>query len=95
MEMTYQKLLSSKEEELQQLTNRLRVYEGENRKLSDVNRTLQLTKERNDLVLDKHNDNLDKLSQIHHLDSHFKPNKENEDLNARSGLKDKVSQELQ
>jgi hypothetical protein len=81
VERTYRGLVSTKDEEIGQLVNRLRLYEDENRKLNDINKTLHLTKERNE-------NNLDKLSQIHHLESNIKSNKENEDYNAqRSNFK--------
>lgn len=64
------------------MTHRLRGYEDENRKLNDINKTLHLTKERNE-------NNIDKLSQIHHLESNIKSNKENEDFNIpRSNYKE-------
>lgn len=69
MERTYKSLVSAKDEQIGQLVGRLRLYEDQNRKLTDANKTLQLTKDRNQ-------DHLDKLSQIHHLDSNVK-NKEN------------------
>ena len=80
MEHTYRGLLSAKEEELSQLMSRMRVYEEENRKLNDINRTLQLTRDRPERI--------DTLSQIHHVDSNIKTaakdrDKENEDLNAQ------------
>jgi cytochrome c-type biogenesis protein CcmH/NrfF len=44
LDRTYKALVSAKEEEITQLTHRLRCYEDENRKLIDINKTLQLTK---------------------------------------------------
>lgn len=60
MDRTYRGLVSAKDEEIGQLVNRLRLYEDENRKLNDINKTLQLTK-------DNRNEKIDQLSQIHHL----------------------------
>lgn len=74
-------MVGTKEEEIGQFVLRLRNYEDENRKLNDINRTLQLTKEKND--------NLDRFSQIHHPESNIKINKENEDFNIqRSHIKE-------
>lgn len=58
----------------------MRLYEEENRKLNDINRTLQLTRDRPERI--------DTLSQIHHVDSNLKTagkdrDKENEDLNVQ------------
>jgi hypothetical protein len=76
MDRTYKALLSAKDEEIGQLTQRLRSYEDENRKLVDINKTLQLTKDRADKI--------DNLSQINHQESNIKSRtyqKENEDAN--------------
>jgi hypothetical protein len=58
MDRTYKNLLSAKDEEVAQLTQRLRLYEDENRRLNDINKTLHLTKDKPDKI--------DNLSQIHH-----------------------------
>lgn len=59
LDRTYKSLVAAKEEEISQLTNRLRMYEDENRKLNDINKTLQLTRDRPD--------RLDNISQINPL----------------------------
>ena len=64
MERTYKGLVSAKDEEIGQLMGRLRMYEEENRRLADHNRTLQFTKEKVDRI--------DNLSQIHHPESNIK-----------------------
>lgn len=90
LDRTYKALVSAKEEEISQLTYRLRAYEDENRKLVDINKTLQLTRDRPD--------RLDNLSQINPLESNIKSrthhkDKENEDGNVpASHIKD--NQEL-
>lgn len=92
LDRTYKNLLTCKDDEINQLTQRLRLYEDENRKLTDINKTLQLTKDRPDKI--------DNLSQIHHPDSHLKSymkdrNKENEDHNLPNSIfKDKENQDL-
>jgi len=58
MDRTYKNLLSAKDEEVAQLTQRLRLYEDENRRLNDINKTLHLIKDKPDKI--------DNLSQIHH-----------------------------
>ena len=65
MDRTYKDLASAKDEEISQLTGRLRLYEDENRKLNDVNKTLQLTKDKGPI---------DNLSRIHHPESNIKTN---------------------
>ncbi len=78
LDRTYKSLVAAKEEEISQLTNRLRVYEDENRKLNDINKTLQLTRDRPE--------RLDNISQINPLESNIKSrthmkSKENDDGN--------------
>jgi hypothetical protein len=80
LDRTYKALVSAKEEEVSQLTHRLRAYEDENRKLVDINKTLHLTKDR---------DRLDNISQINPLESNIKSrthhkDKENDDGNIPS-----------
>lgn len=80
MDRTYKNLITAKDQQIGQLSNRLRLYEEENRKLNDINKTLQLTR-------DKH-DKIDNLSQIHYLQSNLKSalkdkDKENEDNNGQ------------
>jgi hypothetical protein len=44
MDHMYKNIVQTKDEEISQLFNRLKMYEDENKRLGDMNRTLQLTK---------------------------------------------------
>ena len=78
MEITLKKVIETKEDEITQLRHRLRVYEDENKRLNEFNRTLQLTSKEQKVI--------DNLSHIHHPESQTKEmksvEKENRNLNS-------------
>ena len=74
MERTLRGIIDTKDAEIIQLRHRLKVYEDENRRLNDLNRTLTITRQ----------EKIENLSNITHIDSNMKShNKENMDINRR------------
>ena len=55
-------MVSTKDQEIVVLANKIKVYEDENRRLTDINRTLEITK----------NEKINNLSRIPDMDSHGK-----------------------
>ena len=59
METTLKKVIQNKDEEITSLRQRLKGYEDENKRLNEINRTLQLTSKQDKQMIDN-------LSRIHH-----------------------------
>ena len=79
METTMNKVIETKNHEITSLRQRLKGYEDENKRLNEINRTLQLTSKQDKQMLDN-------LSRIHHPESNTKDiigtvNKENRNQN--------------